>query len=84
VSWTKPAGGYFISLTVPEGTAKEVVRLAKEAGVALTPAGATHPHGDDPADAVIRIAPTFPVLADVEEAVRALAVCVRLAAAERA
>ena len=83
-SWTKPTGGYFVSLTVPEGTAKEVVRLAKEAGVALTPAGATHPHGDDPADAVIRIAPTFPVLADVEEAVRALAVCVRLAAAERA
>ncbi|MGW4522655.1 aminotransferase class I/II-fold pyridoxal phosphate-dependent enzyme [Amycolatopsis sp. NPDC004378] len=83
-SWTKPTGGYFVSLTVPEGTAKEVVRLAKEAGVALTPAGATHPHGNDPADAVIRIAPTFPELADVEEAVRALAVCVRLAAAERA
>jgi DNA-binding transcriptional MocR family regulator len=82
-SWTKPTGGYFVSLTVPEGTAKEVVRLAKEAGVALTPAGATHPHGDDPADAVIRIAPTFPELADVEEAVRALAVCVRLAAAQR-
>ncbi len=82
-SWTKPTGGYFVSLTVPQGTAKEVVRLAKEAGVALTPAGATHPHGADPADAVIRIAPTFPKLADVEEAVRALAVCVRLAAAER-
>ncbi|MFJ7217047.1 aminotransferase class I/II-fold pyridoxal phosphate-dependent enzyme [Amycolatopsis sp. NPDC098790] len=83
-SWTKPTGGYFISLTVPKGTAKEVVRLAKEAGVALTPAGATHPHGNDPDDAVIRIAPTFPTLDVVEEAVRALAVCVRLAAAERA
>ncbi|SEF34175.1 DNA-binding transcriptional regulator, MocR family, contains an aminotransferase domain [Amycolatopsis pretoriensis] len=83
-SWTKPTGGYFISLTVPKGTAKEVVRLAKEAGVALTPAGATHPHGADPDDAVIRIAPTFPTLDVVEEAVRALAVCVRLAAAERA
>ncbi|ATY10765.1 aminotransferase [Amycolatopsis sp. AA4] len=83
-TWTKPTGGYFISLTVPEGTAKEVVRLAKEAGVALTPAGATHPHGNDPADAVIRIAPTFPELAEVEEAVRALAVCVRLAVAQRA
>ncbi|QRP44057.1 aminotransferase class I/II-fold pyridoxal phosphate-dependent enzyme [Amycolatopsis sp. FDAARGOS 1241] len=83
-TWTKPTGGYFVSLTVPEGTAKEVVRLAKEAGVALTPAGATHPHGDDPQDATIRIAPTFPELAEVEEAVRALAVCVRLAVAERA
>jgi len=83
-SWTRPVGGYFISLTVPDGTAKEVVRLAKEAGIALTPAGATHPHGDDPADAIIRIAPTYPDLAEVEEAIRGLAVCVRLAAAQRA
>ena len=83
-SWTKPVGGYFISLTVPEGTAKAVVRLAKDAGIALTPAGATHPHGDDPADAIIRIAPTYPELAEVEEAIRGLAVCVRLAAAQRA
>lgn len=82
-SWTKPTGGYFISLTVPEGTAKEVVRLAKEAGIALTPAGATHPYGDDPADATIRIAPTFPDLSEVEEAIRGMAVCVRLAAAQK-
>ncbi|WP_409491808.1 aminotransferase class I/II-fold pyridoxal phosphate-dependent enzyme [Amycolatopsis sp. cmx-11-12] len=82
-SWTKPTGGYFVSLTVPAGTAKEVVRLAKEAGVALTPAGATHPYGDDPEDAVIRIAPTYPELAEVEEAIRGLAVCVRLAAATK-
>ncbi|QYN17101.1 aminotransferase class I/II-fold pyridoxal phosphate-dependent enzyme [Amycolatopsis sp. DSM 110486] len=83
-TWTKPTGGYFISLTVPEGTAKEIVRLAKEAGVALTPAGATHPYGDDPKDATIRIAPTFPVLEEVEEAVRALVVCLRLAVAQTA
>ncbi|WP_326569729.1 aminotransferase class I/II-fold pyridoxal phosphate-dependent enzyme [Amycolatopsis rhabdoformis] len=83
-TWNRPTGGYFISLTVPEGTAKEVVRLAKEAGVALTPAGATHPYGDDPKDATIRIAPTFPDLAEVEEAVRALVVCVRLAVAQNA
>jgi len=83
-SWTRPIGGYFVSLTVPDGTAKEVVRLAKEAGLALTPAGATHPHGADPADAIIRIAPTYPELAEVEEAIRGLAVCVRLAAAQRA
>ncbi len=82
-SWTKPAGGYFISLTVPSGTAKEVVRLAKEAGIALTPAGATHPYGADPDDSVIRIAPTYPDLAEVEEAIRGLAVCVRLAAATK-
>jgi DNA-binding transcriptional MocR family regulator len=81
VSWTKPAGGYFVSLTVPKGCAKAVVRLAKAAGIALTPAGATHPHGDDPEDRVIRIAPTFPELSEIEAAIHGLTVCVRLAAA---
>jgi DNA-binding transcriptional MocR family regulator len=83
VSWTKPGGGYFISLTVPEGCAKETVRLAKAAGIALTPAGATHPHGDDPEDRIIRVAPTYPELAEVEAAIVGLTVCVRLAAASR-
>jgi DNA-binding transcriptional MocR family regulator len=81
-TWTKPAGGYFISLTVPAGCAKEVVRLAKGAGIALTPAGATHPGGNDPEDRTIRIAPTYPELAEVEAATAGLAVCVRLAVAE--
>jgi DNA-binding transcriptional MocR family regulator len=82
-TWTKPAGGYFISLTVPAGCAKDVVRLAKGAGIALTPAGATHPGGNDPEDRTIRIAPTYPDLAEVEAATAGLAVCVRLAVAER-
>jgi DNA-binding transcriptional MocR family regulator len=81
-TWTKPAGGYFISLTVPAGCAKKVVRLAKGAGIALTPAGATHPGGNDPEDRTIRIAPTYPELAEVEAATAGLAVCVRLAVAE--
>jgi DNA-binding transcriptional MocR family regulator len=81
-TWTNPAGGYFISLTVPAGCAKEVVRLAKGAGIALTPAGATHPGGNDPEDRTIRIAPTYPELAEVEAATAGLAVCVRLAVAE--
>ncbi|WP_219417494.1 aminotransferase class I/II-fold pyridoxal phosphate-dependent enzyme [Pseudonocardia nigra] len=84
VSWSRPEGGYFVTLTVPEGTATEVVRLAKEAGIALTPAGATHPYGEDPQDATIRLAPTFPELPEVEKAMEAVAVCVRLALAERA
>ena len=58
VSWTKPKGGYFISLEVPKGCAKSVVLLAKEAGV-VTPAGSTHPLGVDPEDPVIQIAPSF-------------------------
>jgi len=82
VSWTKPKGGYFISLKVPKGCAKSVVALAKEAGVVLTPAGSTHPLGVDPEDRVIRIAPSFPSLADVEQAAKVVAVCVQVAAGE--
>jgi DNA-binding transcriptional MocR family regulator len=59
-SWTNPAGGYFISLQVPEGCAREVVAKAKAAGIAITPAGATHPYGDDPTDQTIRHRPHLP------------------------
>lgn len=83
VTWSSPTGGYFVTLRVPDGTASEVVRLAKEAGIALTPAGATHPHGKDPDDAVIRLAPTFPALDEVRKAMSGVAVCVRLALAQR-
>jgi len=82
VSWTKPKGGYFISLSVPKGCAQRVVALAKAAGVALTPAGATHPHGKDPEDRIIRIAPTFPDLPEVALAAEGVALCVQLAAEE--
>jgi DNA-binding transcriptional MocR family regulator len=81
--WTRPKGGYFISLEVLDGCAKRVVQLAKEAGVELTPAGATHPLGKDPHDRFIRIAPSFPELAEVTEAVQGVAVCVLLAATEK-
>jgi DNA-binding transcriptional MocR family regulator len=82
-TWTKPSGGYFISLDVPEGTARRVVELAKQAGIALTPAGATFPYGRDPQDRNIRLAPTFPAIEEVEAATRGLALCVLLAAAEK-
>jgi DNA-binding transcriptional MocR family regulator len=58
------------------------VQLAKEAGIALTPAGASFPHGKDPDDRNIRLAPTFPVLEEVTAAMEAVATCVLLAAAE--
>ncbi|SEU02747.1 aminotransferase class I/II-fold pyridoxal phosphate-dependent enzyme [Nonomuraea wenchangensis] len=77
-SWTSPKGGYFISLEVPH--AAEVVAKAKAAGIALTPAGATHPYGKDPEDRTIRIAPTYPELEELEQAIEGLAVCVRLVA----
>jgi DNA-binding transcriptional MocR family regulator len=80
VRWTRPKGGYFISLDVPKGCARRVVALAKEAGVELTPAGATHPFGVDPEDRTIRIAPTFPDLPEVAKAAEAVALCTLLAA----
>jgi DNA-binding transcriptional MocR family regulator len=77
-SWTKPNGGYFISLDTLEGCAKKVVAMAADAGVALTPAGATFPYGKDPKDRNIRIAPTFPSLLELETAMEILAVCIQL------
>ena len=67
--WTRPEGGYFISVDATAGTARQVVALAHEAGLALTPAGATWPHGRDPDDRNLRLAPTYPPLADVRVAV---------------
>ena len=81
--WTRPRGGYFVSLDVLDGCASRVVALAKEAGIALTPAGASFPHGHDPHDRNIRLAPSFPVLAEVEAAMAGVATCVALATAER-
>lgn len=82
-AWSKPTGGYFVNLDVLDGTASRVVTLAKEAGIALTPAGSAFPHSQDPHDRNIRLAPTFPSLADVETAMAGVATCVALAAAEK-
>jgi DNA-binding transcriptional MocR family regulator len=82
-SWNKPNGGYFISLDVLEGCAKRTVQLAKEAGVTLTPAGATFPYGKDPQDSNIRIAPTYPPMDELKKAIEILTLCVELAALEK-
>lgn len=79
--WTRPRGGYFVSLNTRPGLASQAVALAKAAGVALTPAGATFPHGHDPDDRNIRIAPTFATEEAVRASIDALALCVKLAAA---
>ncbi|HYQ68985.1 aminotransferase class I/II-fold pyridoxal phosphate-dependent enzyme [Actinophytocola sp.] len=81
-TWTTPEGGYFVSLRVTPGCATRVVELAAQAGIALTPAGAPFPYGRDPEDAVIRIAPTYPPLPELADAMNGLAVCVRLATDE--
>ena len=78
-SWLAPQGGYFISFDTLPGLAADVVGLAADIGVKLTPAGATFPYGEDPDDSNIRLSPTFPALADVRTTVEAFVVCVKLA-----
>jgi DNA-binding transcriptional MocR family regulator len=80
--WTNPNGGYFVSVDVMNGTAKRVVALCKEAGVVLTGAGATYPYGVDPQDSNIRIAPSFPSVAELSDAMDVFCVCAKLAACE--
>ena len=77
-SWEKPEGGYFISFDTRPNCAKEIVRLAAETGVKLTPAGATFPYGKDPDDKNIRIAPTVPTVAELEKAMDVFVTCVKL------
>jgi len=81
--WIKPNGGYFVSFNTMDGCAKRVVSLCKEAGVVLTPAGATFPYGNDPQDKNIRIAPTFPPVSELEEAAQLFCLCVKIASVEK-
>ncbi|MCG8694424.1 MAG: aminotransferase, partial [Minwuiales bacterium] len=82
-TWTKPKGGYFVSVDVVDGCAAETVRLAGEAGVKLTPAGATFPYGRDPRDRNIRLAPTMPSVEEIEYAVDVFCAALELAAARK-
>lgn len=82
-TWTRPLGGYFISFDTLPGLAKTVVKLAADIGVKLTPAGATFPLGKDPLDQNIRLAPSFPDVAEVQSAAEAFSVCVQLATVRR-
>ena len=82
-SWSHPVGGYFVSLDTMPGTAKRALALCAEAGVTMTPAGATFPYGKDPQDRNIRIAPSLPPVAELEQAMEVFCVCLKLAALEK-
>jgi DNA-binding transcriptional MocR family regulator len=82
-AWEKPVGGYFVSFDTRKNCAKETVRLAAEAGVKLTPAGATYPYGKDPEDRNIRIAPSVPTVPEVVGAMEVFVTCVKLASVKQ-
>jgi DNA-binding transcriptional MocR family regulator len=82
-SWNAPKGGYFVSLNAMKGTAKRTLALCKEAGVEMTPAGATFPYGMDPNDSNIRIAPSLPPVSELEQAMEVFCTCLKIAALEK-
>jgi DNA-binding transcriptional MocR family regulator len=82
-SWSKPQGGYFVSIDTLEGCATEVVKKAAEAGVKLTQAGSTYPYKNDPLDRNIRIAPSFPPLDDIQAAMELVAICIQLVSLDK-
>lgn len=82
-TWTKPNGGYFISFDALDGCAKAIVAKCAEAGVKLTPAGATFPYGKDPHDSNIRIAPSFPPLEELKVAAEVFTMAVKLVSIDK-
>ena len=82
-TWIEPKGGYFIGFDTLEGCAKAIVAKCGEAGVAMTPAGAPFPYHKDPKDSVIRIAPTFPTLDELETATEIFILCVKLVSIDK-
>ena len=81
--WTKPNGGYFIGFDTMDGCAKKVVAMCKDAGVVMTPAGATYPYGKDPHDSNIRIAPSFPSADELALAAQLFVLCVKLVSVQK-
>ncbi|MBQ5749160.1 MAG: aminotransferase class I/II-fold pyridoxal phosphate-dependent enzyme [Oscillospiraceae bacterium] len=81
--YNRPKGGYFVCLYAMPLTAMRALQLVTDAGVTMTPAGATYPYGQDPFDSNIRIAPTLPPVEELEQAIDVFCLCLRIAALEQ-
>ena len=77
--YSQPTGGYFITFKSQKPIASKIVEYCKEAGVLLTPAGATHPYGNDPKNNTLRIAPTFITEKELEIAMDVFVTAVQIA-----
>lgn len=82
-SWSHPKGGYFICYYAPEGCARRIVELCRDAGVTLTPAGSPYPGSLDPKDSAIRIAPTLPPVSELKLVMELFPLTVKIAAKEQ-
>ena len=80
-TFTKPTGGYFISVDMMVEGAARAVGLAKECGVAFTPAGSTYPYRKNNTN--IRVAPSFPPVEQIPDAIRVLSICMKIATLEK-
>ena len=80
--WSKPNGGYFISLDI-KNCAKRIVQLCGEAGVKLTPAGSSFPYKMDDLDENIRIAPSVPTLEEMDHATDVIISAIKQARMEK-
>jgi len=78
-SYTKPTGGYFITYKTKKPIANKVNQLCKEMGVLLTPASAIFPYGHNPDDNLMRIAPTFITINELEIAMDVFLIAVQMA-----
>ena len=81
--WSKPQGGYFVSIDTLKGCAAAVVQMAADAGIKLTPAGSAYPYKNDPLDRNIRIAPSFPPLEDIQTAMELVAICIQIVSIDK-
>jgi aspartate/methionine/tyrosine aminotransferase len=81
--WSHPTGGYFVSIDTLTGCADDVIKMAGEAGVKLTPAGSTYPYCKDPMNRNIRIAPSFPSQKEICSAIELLSICIQRVSIEK-
>lgn len=82
VKWSRPRGGYFISLDVAH-CAKRIVQLSLDAGVKFTEAGSTYPYKIDDNDSNVRIAPSVPTLEELDIALDVLVSSIKIALMEK-